>query len=54
MRFVTVGTMPGMSGTSRAAGYVLLTSAAAVLEIIRRGWREETRAEDEPEPAEAA
>ena len=35
----------------RTAGYVVLTSVAAVLEIIRHGWRE-TRADQETEPAE--
>lgn len=37
---------------SRTAGYVVLTSMAAVLDIVRHGWNE-TRAEEEPEPAEA-
>lgn len=38
-----------MIGTSRTAGYVVLTSVAAVLEIFRYGWHE-TRTDEEPEP----
>jgi len=41
--------MTAMSGTSRAAGYVVLTSVAAVLEIFRSGWTE-TRADEAQEP----
>lgn len=37
-----------MIGTSRTAGYVVLTSVAAVLEIFRYGWTE-TRADETPE-----
>ena len=53
MRFLSLGTMADMSGTSRAAGFVVLTSVAAMLEILRHGWNE-MRADDEQEAAEAA
>lgn len=45
--------MSDMSSTSRAAGFVVLTSVAAVLEILRHGWNE-MRADEEQETAEAA
>ena len=39
-----------MSGTSRAARYVVVTSVAAMLEILRHGWSE-TRADEDLDDA---
>lgn len=51
LRFVAMETMPDMIGTSRTAGYVVLTSVAALLEIVRYGWHE-TRTDEEYQPPE--
>ena len=56
LRFGAPGTMSDMSSASRAAGYVVLTTMAAGLEILRHGWNEthtDDPADDDLEPADA-